>query len=355
MTFTRSSINLAKQMNGSTAISVVICTYNRAASLSVTLESLARMSVPPQLDWELIVVDNNSTDNTRAVVTEFHRVSDLSIRYLFEPQQGLCHARNRGVAAAIGEIIAFTDDDVQVEPAWLRELADTFTKFNCMGVAGKSVPAWNGLAKPAWFATTGPYCLSRGTILDFDLGKDSKEIEIAPWGLNMAFRKAAFEKYGTFRSDLGVSGSAGLLGEDTEFGRRLLRSGEKIAYTPRAVVFHPVDPRRITKSYFLRYHLRLGRTDIRLQGWPAGSVLYFGIPRYMFRSLVERCENWLFSSGVQKRLYFKAQVYFLVGQMIEARVVQRELMDRRDSSSQCSYAGGAKLNDGSTWGSRDAH
>lgn len=323
MTFTQSSDNLAGQRKGCTAVSVVVCTYNRAPSLAKTLDSLRQMSVPSDLDWELLVVDNNSTDNTRAVVMDFMRASGPNGRYVFEPKQGLCYARNRGVAEAAGEIIAFTDDDVGVAPNWLEEIADTFKKFDCIGVGGRSIPAWNDLEKPAWLVTTGPYSLSRGPLLDFDLGNEAKEVQVAPWGLNMAFRKIAFEKYGDFRTDLGVSGSAGLLGEDTEFGKRLLRLGERIAYSPRAVVFHHVDPRRITKSYFLRYQLRLGRTDIRLDGWPPNAVLYFGIPRYMFRSLLERCTNWLCASGVQKRLYHKAQVYFMFGQMMEARASQK--------------------------------
>lgn len=305
-------------------ISVVVCTYNRAASLATMLESLARMSVPPDLNWELIVVDNNSTDNTHAVVTEFLRTSALNVRYLFEPKQGLCHARNIGVAEAAGEIIAFTDDDVRVKPDWLRELACTFRAFDCMGVGGKSVPAWNGLAKPAWLVTTGPYCLSRGPIVDFDLGNEAREIQYPPWGVNMAFRKAAFGKYGGFRTDLGVSGSGGMLGEDIEFGKRLLESGEKIAYSPGAVVFHPVEQKRITKHYFLRYYLRVGRTEMRLKGWPEGAVLYFGIPRYMFRTLLERCKTWLFTVSAEERFYRKARVYSLIGQMCEARGSQKK-------------------------------
>jgi glycosyltransferase involved in cell wall biosynthesis len=304
-------------------ISVVVCTYNRAASLAMTLQSLERMSVPPDLDWELIVVDNNSTDNTRAVVMEFLRTSGLNGRYIFDPRQGLCHARNRGVAEAAGEIIAFTDDDVRVTPDWLRELAGTFREFDCTGVAGKSIPAWNGLAKPAWLVTTGPYCLSRGPILDFDLGNEAKEIQYPPWGLNMAFRKIAFEKYGGFRTDLDVSGSGGLLGGDIEFGKRLLHLGHKIAYSPKAIVFHPVEQRRITKNYFLRYYFRVGRTEIRLEGWPEGAVLYFGIPRYMFRTLLERCKIWLFTLGAEERFYRKARVYSLIGQMCEARASQQ--------------------------------
>jgi glycosyltransferase involved in cell wall biosynthesis len=305
-------------------ISVVICTYNRASSLRKTLESLVQMSVPPDLRWELIVVDNNSTDNTRAVVEEFACSSGLNVRYIFEANQGLCYARNTGVANSSGEIIGFTDDDVLVSSEWLGELVRTFREFDCIGVGGKSIPAWNGLLKPDWVITSGPYCLSRGPTLDFDLGDEAKEIQVAPWGLNMAFRKTVFERHGLFRTDLDVSGSGGLLGGDTEFGKRLLDSGEKIAYSPKAVVFHPVARERITKSYFLQYQFRLGRTDIRLEGWPSGAVLYFGIPRYMFRMLIDTCKPWLFTLAAEKRFYAKAQVYHLVGQMMEARVRQNQ-------------------------------
>jgi glucosyl-dolichyl phosphate glucuronosyltransferase len=305
-------------------ISVVVCTYNRASSLGKTLDSLRQMIVPSELNWELIIVDNNSTDNTHALVTEFTRTSGLKVRYVFEPKQGLCNARNTGVVNASGEIIAFTDDDVQVAPEWLRELAHTFRVVDCKGVGGKSIPAWNGLAKPAWLVTTGPYCLSRGPLLDFDLGDEAKEIEVAPWGLNMAFRKTAFERFGLFRTDLDPSGSGGLLGGDTEFGKRLLHLGEKIAYSPKAVVFHPVQRQRITKSYFLRYHFRVGRTDIRLEGWPSGAVFYFGVPRYMFRMLAEQSGTWLLTFGGRKRFYFKAQVYRSIGQIVEAHKLRRE-------------------------------
>ncbi len=147
---------------------------------------------------------------------------------------------------------------------------------------------------------------------------------MAPWGLNMAFRRSAFEKYGLFRTDLDVSGSGGLLGGDTEFGKRLLHLGEKIVYSPKAVVFHPVAQERISRSYFLRYHLRLGRTEIRMEGWPSEAVLYFGVPRYMFRIFVEKCQRWLFTVGGEKRFSHKAQVYHLLGQMIEARILRKE-------------------------------
>jgi glucosyl-dolichyl phosphate glucuronosyltransferase len=314
-------------------ISVVLCTYNRASSIGKSLESLRQMSLPPDLKWELIVVDNNSTDDTRAVVTEFARTSGLKVRYVFEPKQGLCHGRNTGVVSASGEIIAFTDDDVHVAPHWLRELALTFKEFDCIGLGGKSVPAWNGLAKPDWLVTSGPYCLSRGPILDFDLGDKAKEIRVAPWGLNMAFRKTAFERFGLFRTDLDVLGSGGLLGGDTEFGKRLLNLGEKIVYSPKAVVYHPVAQPRITKNYLLLYQHRLGRTAVREEGgWPSEAVLYFGAPRYIYRSVLMNCANWLFAFDKKKRFYYKARVYCLFGYIAEGRKMQRETVGNSNRS-----------------------
>jgi len=124
---------------------------------------------------------------------------------------------------------------------------------------------------------------------------------------------------------MGAGASLGpQLGEDDEFEYRLLHAGEKIIYSPTAVIFHPAAQERITKKCILRFYFNWGRTEIRLDGWPAGAVLYFSIPRYMFRMLLERCGNWLFTLGAQKRLYHKAQVYSLVGGMMEARRSLRE-------------------------------
>lgn len=300
-------------------ITILICTYNRALSLGKSLESLRQMVVPPDLEWELIVVDNNSTDNTHEVIGEFARTSGLNVRYVFEPDQGSSRARNTGVANSTGEIIAFTDDDVRVSPEWLREIVGTFTEFDCMGVGGRSIPVWNGLSRPDWLITAGPYHLVSGPILDFDLGDDAKEIHVAPWGLNMAFRRVAFEKYGLLRTDLGTSGPRRrVMGGDTEFGNRLLRGGEKIVYSPKAVVFHPVVPQRITRSYFLEYYFCSGRTEIRLGGWSPEAVLYFGVPRYIFRELLETGARWLVAFNGEKRFYYKAQMYRSLGQIAEA-------------------------------------
>src|ERR1700682_656981 len=296
--------------------SVVICTYNRVSSLGKTLESLSQMSVPSDLKWEVLVIDNNSTDTTRQQVATFIERSRLNMRYIFEPRTGKSFALNTGIAEAKGHIVAFTDDDVQVTAEWLQELAVTFREFDCIGVGGRSIPVWNGLRRPDWLVTVGPHRLSSGPILDFDFGDEAEPLPVSPWGLNMAFRRLAFEKYGLFRTDLGPSGSRRILAEDTEFGRRLIRSGEKIIYSPKAAVFHPVGRERITRKYFLSAYFNLGRAEIREEGCPSEAVLWFGVPRFMFRSLIASSAHWLFSFNARQRFYHKAQVHRSLGQIV---------------------------------------
>ena len=183
-------------------ISVIICTYNRCQSLAVVLDSISRMSVPPELPWELIVVDNGSKDATRTVVADFVRFSALgNVRYIFEEQPGLSYARNRGIEEACGEIIAFTDDDVTVDEAWLRSVKTAFDQFGCAAIAGRVVPVWPG-PKPAWFAESGPFSTPKA-IVSFDHGDDVLPITRDLCGANMAFRRFVFDKYGLFRTDLG--------------------------------------------------------------------------------------------------------------------------------------------------------
>src|SRR5579863_10079992 len=103
-------------------ISVILCTYNRCDDLTQALAGLAASRMPQSVDWEVLVVDNNSKDRTRSVVEEFSSVYPR-FRYLFEGQQGLSNARNAGIAAARGRVLAFTDDDVIIDPGWLLNLA----------------------------------------------------------------------------------------------------------------------------------------------------------------------------------------------------------------------------------------
>jgi glycosyltransferase involved in cell wall biosynthesis len=298
--------------------SLIICTYNRASRLKATLDSLRQVSLPANLRWELIFVDNNSTDTTRAVLEEFNHTSGLPARYTFEGKQGLSHARNAGVAEAKGDIIAFTDDDVIVDSQWLASLKRAFDEHACMGVGGRVVAIWT-TPKPSWVELEGPY-ESAGPVVHFHMGNAPRIMtELPPAGANMAFRKEAFEKYGLFRTDLGRAGTMGLNEEDSEFGRRLIKAGEKIVYVPSAVVHHPVEPHRATRSYFLKWWLASGRARLRIEGWPKGAICYFGVPRYLFRNFLESIFRWVTTLEPRKRFFRKRLVYWYAGQIVEAR------------------------------------
>jgi glycosyltransferase involved in cell wall biosynthesis len=230
-------------------ISVVLATYNRAGSLLETLKSFAALKCSSDLTWELLVVDNNSSDPTPAVVRTFADHCSFRLRYLFEARQGRSAALNTGIAEARGEIVVFTDDDVLLHPDWLSNLKRTFEQSECVAVAGRVVPVWPH-AKPDWLDMEGQFA-----VVSFEHGDSLKEIQIPPLGANCAFRRTAFHRHGLFRLDLGVTGSKhNLTCDDTEFGLRLIRAGEKIVYCPDAIIYHPVDPKRTTKGYFLSWY-----------------------------------------------------------------------------------------------------
>jgi len=292
-------------------ISVVVCTFNRARLLEQTLATLARMHTS-RLEWELIVVDNNSTDDTKTVVAQSARSSSLPIRYVFERTQGHSTARNTGVASSRGEIVAFTDDDVTVDPHWL-EAVDEIFMTGCAGMGGKIVPAWR-CERPRWFDEE----LLTGVTVRFDEGNEAKPLTRSPFGANMAFQRRVFAEYGVFRTDLGRVGTTLSRGEDAEFGWRLLAAGESLMYAPGAVVYHPVEAERATLAYCQRWFYEYGKGVMRAGSVPADAVRYAGVPRYLFRSLAESLCKWMAGRNSVTRLSHRLQTFDLLGQVVEA-------------------------------------
>ena len=303
-------------------VSVVVCTYNRSLELEKTLASLRALSVAPELSWELVVVDNRSTDNTAEVLKRFTATSRVSVRYVFEPEQGLSFARNTGIRTARGELLVFTDDDVVVHEHWLTGLLRIFAQFDCIGVAGRVVPIWRQ-PQPEWLGLE-----DQQAVVHFEYGEDPRTLDLrSPVGANMAFRRAAFEKYGLFRVDLGKTknGFSGL--EDAEFGSRLLKAGEKIVYAPQAIIYHPVEPARVRKNYILRWAYSEGRHQIRSRLWPQHAARYFGIPRYLFGSLLRNSFLWAVTRNKKRRFQHGLQVCQALGSIREAwRLEDRPLM-----------------------------
>jgi glycosyltransferase involved in cell wall biosynthesis len=300
-------------------ITVILCTYNRCRSLAKTLESLAKSTLPESMAWEVLVVDNSSTDQTRDVVD---RISDRvagRFRYLFEPQPGKSYALNAGVCAARGEILAFVDDDVVVEPTWLQNLTAPLLEGDYWaGSGGRTLPS-APFSPPPWLPDSmgGIFCAH------FDLGDKAGQLDRAPYGANMAFRREMFEMYGGFRIDLGPSPNKDVPrpNEDTEFGRRLMAASEHLRYEPTALVYHPVLEDRLTKEYFLTFWFDYGRATIR-ELVPRPNICgihrsYLSIMKHVLVIAPAKAWEWWFTFDPPARFHAKCMVWGIVGKIVE--------------------------------------
>lgn len=217
-------------------ISVIVCTRDRPQSLERCLASLAQLDYPV---YEVIVVDNAPRDNLTARI-----VAQTSCRYLREDRPGLDHARNRGAAEAKYDLLAYTDDDVQVDPGWLRGLASAF--------ADPTVMAATGLVLPLELETQAQRLFEQYS--GMGKGEQSRIFrreQMQPWeliavhhagvGANMAFRRRLFETIGGFDPALDVGAPAGG-GGDLDLFHRALIAGLTLRYEPAAVVRHRHRP-----------------------------------------------------------------------------------------------------------------
>lgn len=296
-------------------ITVILCTYNRCESLASSLDSVAALRMPDSVSWEVLVVDNNSTDGTRDVVEGYGRRNPERFRYLLESKQGLCHARNAGVENARGKIIAFTDDDAIVESTWLQNLTATLHGDEWAGAGGRILPE-KVFSRPEWMPTEGRYPL--GPLAMFDLGGEARSLHEPPFGVSMAFRKAMFEKYGRFRIDLDRCGNDLISNGDTEFGQRLLESGERLRYEPSAVTYHCVPQSRIQKRYFLDWWFNKARSDIRQQGGAGGTKWRVaGVPLLLLPRLCVSVLRWATTIETRRRFSNKIAAWSCAGQIRE--------------------------------------
>jgi GT2 family glycosyltransferase len=282
--------------------------------------------VPESVDWEVLIVDNNSNDQTREVSQDVSSRYPGRFRYLFEPEQGKSYALNAGIGAAQGEIVAFMDDDVVVHEMWLQKLIGPIDNGECQGAGGRILPD-RTLSPPRWLPTEGRYALA--PLAMFDLGNCAGDLTEAPFGTNMAFRKTMFEKYGGFRTDLGPRPGSKIRNEDTEFGQRLLTAGERLRYEPAAVVYHPVPECRLQKTYFLAWWFDKGRADVRQFGIPADVTRLLGVPLHLFRRTAVWMLRGLTAVKPSRRFSCKLKVWGLAGQILECYRLSRESKTRR--------------------------
>jgi glycosyltransferase involved in cell wall biosynthesis len=275
--------------------SVIIATYNRAEELVKTLESLKGLELTEP--WEVILVDNNSGDNTRDVVLERVDSFPVPLRYVMEKEQGRSAALNAGIRLAQGEILAVTDDDVRVNSDWLRNAAQALDRLDCDYLGGKALPIWGG-ELPDWLPNRGGK--HWGVIALLDYGE--KPIEFndkkVPLGVNMIFRRECFERAGLWDNSIGRKAGT-LLGQEVrEWSQRGRAAGLRGFYSPDLIVHHVIPGDRLTKKYFRRWFYWHGvsrailyqnqRLDMES---PESTALDFskvphivGVPRYLFRT-----------------------------------------------------------------------
>ena len=278
--------------------SVIIATYNRAEELVRTLGSLKELeSTGP---WEVIIVDNNSSDNTREVVLAQVDSYPVPLRYVMEKEQGRSAALNAGIRLAQGEILAITDDDVRVDPQWLRNSEQALQTLNCDYVGGKALPIWSGDV-PNWMPNRGGK--HWGVIALLDYGSEPIEFgQRVPLGVNMVFRRECFERAGMWDNSIGRKAGT-LLGQEVrEWAQRGRAAGLRGFYSPDLIVHHVIPQDRLTKKYFRKWFYWHGisrailyhnnRLDMES---PESTALDFatvphiaGVPRYLYRTCIKK-------------------------------------------------------------------
>ena len=290
------------------SVSILVCTYNREGLLRETLAAMQAMTPPADCTVEIIVVDNNSTDNTPLVIAESARDGRFPIVALKERQQGKSFALNHGLSHAQGDILALTDDDVIPSPEWLQRLVEDFRARDVTFVCGKVLPRWSRVPPPEMLLAQAKHIW--GPIAIIDYGDHPIEYvaenrnQWLPIGANLAFSRSALLTIGGWRTDLGKVNNTLISGEDHEIFMRLRRfdlfSGY---YDPQLTVRHYVAAQRLTRQYFRQWFYWHGKTralmiedlypDVDLTRVPRVA----GVPRFLGREVLSQFWRWLRTRG----------------------------------------------------------
>jgi len=272
-------------------LEVVVPTYNRADLLPVCLKSLHTAVVPDGLTVGVTIVDNNSKDNTRAVVESWKEQFGGRLRYLFEPVQGRSAALNAGIKGSASDFVGFIDDDEEIGETWYQTVHHAFTTYDIDFIGGPYIPNWQK-APPDWLPSD-----HEGVIGLVDAGS-----EIIPYdenypgilmGGNAVIRRAVLEKVGPYMTSLGRTGPRLLAGEDDDMCRRLLASGARGLYLPQLKIYHLIPASRLTKKYYRRWSFWRGVSCGVLDRTQLQDVPYFcGVPRYLVGAASRGLLHW---------------------------------------------------------------
>jgi len=239
-------------------LSIIVCTYNREKYIGECLSRLAKQDID-QSTYEVLIINNQSTDHTQAVIDKIiTQYPKINFRSFIEENQGHTYARNRGIIEAKGNLLSFIDDDAFVQTDYCKEIIKFFkTHEKISDIGGRIIPKYEK-TEPPWMSK---YLLPLVAAIDLgNLPKPFKGNKF-PIGANMAFRKSIFEKYGVFDVNLGRRGAGLEGGDEKEMFIRLKRGGEKIFYVPEVVVKHIIPGSRIEKSYIMGLAKGVGTSE----------------------------------------------------------------------------------------------
>lgn len=289
-------------------LTVAVCTFNRCDSLEKTLESIIQAAKAVEEDLEILVINNNSTDQTSKVIKRFSE-KDRRIKEVFEGDQGVANARNKALDSASGEYLVFTDDDVIVDKNWLINMIRVIKEEGPACVGGKVLPLWEG-ERPEWLDYELFPMLA---LLDFHVDRVILEIPKV-YSNNMCVNTKIAQRYGRFKSEKGRLGTLLGSGEDTDFVLRLIKNGEQVFYDPAPLVWHRVGRNRMRKSYFRKWRYDTERCAARCKttqaSLPSEFLDAFG---KLMRQALSRRNFW---GGEKNRLLSQLEFMAAAGRVM---------------------------------------
>jgi glucosyl-dolichyl phosphate glucuronosyltransferase len=264
-------------------LTIAICTWNRSALLRQALAQMTSLVIPARVDLEVLVVNNNSTDDTDGVIETFS--GRLPIRRLFEPKPGQSNARNTAVSHARGAYVLWTDDDVLVDPNWVSGYADAFRAFPGGVVYGGPILPAFASPPPTWLTEAWPVVANAYAIRD--LGAEPLRFDgeaTTPFGANFVIRTQE-QRTISYDPELGLKPGGNIRGEETDVVTKLLDHGHEGWWVPGARVRHHIPVERMTTGYVRSYFRGSGEALVKREV-PDNAPLFFGRPRWAWRQAI---------------------------------------------------------------------
>jgi len=285
--------------------SLCICTYNRARQLREALARVAALNIPADLEYEVVLVDNNSTDTTPNVVREAS--TTLPIRSVRELRPGVAWARSAAAASARADLLIWLDDDVLVEPDWALHYIRSAREYPSAGFFGGPVSAYLEGVPPRWVLELLPELRAPFALREFPPGTEWLDQDHLPFGANFASRRLVHQQV-PYNTELGrVGRKGGCLDEETQFFKGALNAGFAGRWVPECAARHVIPAERQTTRYLHEYYSLLGATPSAERDEAYGRFpQLFGRPRWYWRDWIQNEAKWrLLRHVAPSALWFK--------------------------------------------------